>query len=563
VGVAGIERNETTDVALVPVPLTSYPGREWWPSFSPDGNQVVFQWGGRVERAKICVQLVSASEPVCLTNGITPAWSPDGRSIAFEKMGIMDGVFLISCLGGAERKLTELSVGARPPARWPGSAVASRVAWHPDGKWVVVSGTDSVGESSALFAVSTETGEKRRLTSPPAGSSDTLPAVSPDGKAVVFGRNPGGWNVDLYLLELSEGLQPKGEPRRITAENTYCDFPAWTPDGRAIVFVSGTPDIPGLYEMALSGPGWTPGKPRRLAFAGEGVRTPTISRQGRLAYSTFSPNVNIWHLALHGGRPATVRPKRLLTSTRFQHDQEYSPDGKQIAFVSTRSGSHEIWVCDSDGSNAMQLTSLGSSFYTIAPHWSPDGRLILFSSNPEGHDDTYVIAVDGGKPKLLFSNLTVDSWSRDGKWIYFQGDGGVWKRPWPPSEQDAEAVQVTTQGGYLAQESADGRILYYMKDDQELWKIPVKGGEETQVLGSLSCRFFAVVDQGIYFLSGFPQSPKPSIHYLSFATGKTATIATLSGVAWSGFSVSPDGRSLLYAQQEPQEGDLSMVENFR
>jgi eukaryotic-like serine/threonine-protein kinase len=210
------------------------------------------------------------------------------------------------------------------------------------------------------------------------------------------------------------------------------------------------------------------------------------------------------------------------------------------------------------------LTSFGPSFYTANPAWSPDGRQIFFSSNPEGYPDSYVIDSDGLKPRRHFS---VDSWSHDGKWVYFSAENQVWKRPWPPSGHDGDAVPITRKGGRAASESLDGRILYYLKNGEEitsLWKVPVESGEETQVLESVALRNFAVVEQGIYFIPGWSRGDNPSIRYLSFATGKTETIATLSkdGAAY-GFSVSPDGHWLLYSQYQSSESDLWMVENFR
>jgi Tol biopolymer transport system component len=285
-----------------------------------------------------------------------------------------------------------------------------------------------------------------------------------------------------------------------------------------------------------------------------------------LAYATSTYKTDIWRLELNGPGRAAAPPKVLIDSTRLDHDQEYSLDGKRIAFTSNRSGSYEIWVCNSDGSGAMQLTTLGGSLFTAGPHWSPDGRLILFRSNPEGDAETFVIDSDGGKPKLLFPNTGVSSWSHDGKWIYFAAKGQVWKRPWPPLGQDEEAIQITRKGGGFSRESPDGRVLYYAKGDEDitsLWKVPVEGGEETQVLESVCWLNFAVVNAGIYFIPDWPPGEKPSIQYLSFATGRAATIATLSDLPGWGFSVSPDGRSLLYSQQQPREGDLWIVENFR
>jgi Tol biopolymer transport system component len=121
-------------------------------------------------------------------------------------------------------------------------------------------------------------------------------------------------------------------------------------------------------------------------------------------------------------------------------------------------------------------------------------------------------------------------------------------------------------GGGPARESPDGRMLFYQKDHEEvtsLWKVPVEGGEETQVLESVCCLNFAVVDEGIYFINESRGGDNPSIEYLNFATRKIETIATLGNAAAYGFSVSPDGRSLLYSQYQPWESDLWMVENFR
>ena len=554
------KRSETAAAAFVPVPLTSYSGRESGPSFSPDGNQVAFDWENPGGQPGIYIKLVGEGEPVRLTGGCCPSWSPDGRYIAFLKFEPRPGVFLIPSIGGPERNLTELS----------GFQCSLGMAWHGSGKWLIVTGKNSPGEPQALFLLSSESGAQRRLTFPPPGSQDMSPALSPGGEAVVFSRlSAGQWH--LFLLELSENLQPKEEPRRITRENTYNNEPAWTPDGQAIVFTSGTIHTCGLYEMQLSRPGWRPGKPRRLPFAGEGVRTPVLSKQGRLAYAgAWTTRANIWRIALNGGLPVTAPPQRLIHSTRLDHVAEYSPDGKRIAFASNRSGSHEIWVCNSDGSGARQLTSLGGSFYTADPHWSPDGRLILFHSNPEGHAQTYVIDSDGGKPELLFANSTVSSWSRDRKWIYIHrtGENQVWKRPWPPSGQDGEPVKITRHGGDFALESPDGRVLYYQKGEEiedvaSLWKVPVDGGEETQVLESICILDFAVVDQGIYFISALRPGDQRKIQFLSFATGQASTIATISYDAAYGFSLSPDGQWLLYSQFEPEVSDLSMVENFR
>src|SRR6266480_5707461 len=85
-----------------------------------------------------------------------------------------------------------------------------------------------------------------------------------------------------------------------------------------------------------------------------------------------------------------------LPSFSERDEAQFSPDGRRIAFVSLRSGNPEIWVCNSDGSNAVQLTSFGGPFVTT-PRWSPDGERIAFDSNAAGEFDIHVVGANGGK----------------------------------------------------------------------------------------------------------------------------------------------------------------------
>jgi len=515
-----------------------------------------------MSKPHIYVKLIGASQPQRLTRNPapehSPAWSPDGRQIAFLRQlsAARDGIFLIPAIGGPERKLIEGSFGS--------------LRWHPGGEWLVVAERNSDKESVALYFLSVATGERRRLTSPPQKLTwDTEPAVSPNGHSLVFTRIFHDSGANLYLLDLSQDLKPKGEPKRITFGNRWSSSPAWTPDGKFILFIGGSYHNPGLWRMAIRG--GQPGKPERLAFAGTGVRSPAISKQGRLVYSQWVVDADIWRLDLPAGREgaaATKPPTKVISSTRLDHTPQYSPDGKRIAFASDRSGSHEIWVCDRDGTDAVQLTSFGGP-YTGDPFWSPDGEWIAFGSVLDGRDGVYVIRSSGGTPKHLDSlsgEANVSGWSRDGKWIYFSlnrsGEDQVWKMAWGPTGAFGEALQVTRKGGFFASESANRRLVYYLKTSDHvtsLWRVFVNGGVEIQVVSTISSHNFAIGEHGVYFI---PEGTPATIEFLNFATGKKTKIATLVGDPAYGFSLAPDERSLLFTQYEDHGSDLMLVENF-
>ena len=89
-----------------------------------------------------------------------PAWSPDGKHIAFlrrEKSGV--GVFSVPALGRTERRLTQISL--------PLGTIPVNLAWSPDNRWLAATDRESAGQPFGLHLISLETGEKRRLTAAP------------------------------------------------------------------------------------------------------------------------------------------------------------------------------------------------------------------------------------------------------------------------------------------------------------------------------------------------------------------------------------------------------------
>ena len=568
-GVWGPTRREP-QAPLRPVPLTSDPGLELHPTFSPEGNQVAFDWDGE-NRANtdIYVKLVAGGRPLRLTTNPAvdsrPAWSPDGSQIAFLRRSEgSGGIFLVPPLGGVERKLAE--------SPHFGAGRFSGLSWSPDGKFLAVPDQTSPEEPFAIFLVSVQSGEKRRLTSPPA-QADHSPAFSPDGRTLAFVRQSAATIENIYLVQVANG-----QTRRLTFNDTWTYGLAWTPDGREIVFSSSPGAGSNLSLWRISSLG---GMPELLSGTGGGAFYPAISRQGsRLIYSRGTSDSNIWRLELSGLTTTRNRPARLIASTRGDWFPQISPDGDRIAFESDRSGSPEVWVCDRDGRRAVQLTSF-AGVNAVSPCWSPDGRWIAFDAAPDGNGDIYVINADGGSPRRLTtegSGESVPSWSRDGKWIYFPsnrtGINQVWKAP----AAGGEAVQVTKQGGASAFESPDGKFVFYAKPEGSpwgpaaVWRVPAEGGEEVAVLDSprpVNYRAWAGVEQGIYFIDVERSEALVAegfLKFFRFDTGRVTRIASLGeqlATAPMQVAVSPDGGWILYVQEDQGGADLMLVENFR
>jgi Tol biopolymer transport system component len=554
--------------ALRIVPLTSYPGHERNPSFSPDGTQVAFSWDGATQdNIDIYVKLLASESQVRLTNHpnneVSPVWSPDGRWIAFLRLASRERalLLLIPPIGGREKQLGEI--------RDPGldGQTNRDLAWSPDSQWVVAPSGGLSGEPLGLYAFSLQSGEKHRLTTSSRSlSGDENPAFSPDGKTLIFARSIASEVSELYLLSLSRDLKPTGEPVRLTFENRRSYAPAWSFDGSQIVFVSGRHHHPNLYRLFF--PGAT--RPELLPIGSRGTYLfdPALSPRGDLAYSELIFDANIWGFELSGPEKRAIAPAPLISSTFLDHTPQFSPDGKKIAFASYRSGNAEIWVCDADGSNPFQLTSFGGPDCS-SPRWSPDSREVAFSFTQEGQTEIYVIDLARSKTRQMTINSADDtspSWSRDAKWIYFDSNRNGERRVWKMPAAGGEEVQVTKTEGNSPIESPDGRDFYFLSGEatsESLWKTPVDGGGQAiQVLDSVYAANYAVVKDGIYFIAQ-SQEGHFAVDFLNFSSGKTSQLATIPKRVMWGFSVSPDERRVLYTQVDREGSDLMRVENFR
>lgn len=457
---------------------------------------------------------------------------------------------MVPSLGGPERKLADAYYYEPVREVW-----AQRLDWSPDGQFLAVIDQPSPKDlRPSIVLISVESGQKKVVASPH-GAYLASPTFSPDGKSLAFVSAQ-----DVYV-ESAAG----GEARRLTFDKRIIFGLTWTGDGKEIVFSSNRGGLNSLWRVSVSG-----GTPEPVSGVGEYAIQPSVSRQGnRLAYLLRKQNANIWRVEGLNWTGPRGSPTKLISSTRRQESPDISPDGQNIAFYSDRSGTREIWICSSDGSNPVQLTSLGGPT-AGTPRWSPDGRQIAFDSRKEDHKHIYVISAEAGSPRRVttepFEN-NVPSWSKDGRWIYFSSDRtGTWQI-WKVPAQGGPATQVTKQGGFQAFESTDGEFLYYMKlRDGPIWRMPVEGGEETLVLDQdVPYSYWRVLEKGICFLS--QAATPPEIDFFDFASHQVKQITTVDrakgGTSAGGFAVSPDGRWILFARLDQDDSDIMLVENFR
>ena len=546
--------------SVVPQPLANDAADESCPSLSPDGSHVVYFWR-RDDGPGLFIKPVGGGKANRLATGDVgdladcgyPRWSPAGDSIAF--LGRADAetknVWVVSASGGKARRVT--------------SATGIGLSWTPDGRSLAFVDRNSPGEPFSIYLIDLRGGQRKRLTMPPLGSfGDTYCAVSPNGRKVAIVRYASRHQSDLLVTGVDDA--ESGKLERLTTGSMGMEGVEWSPDGQFIVFGSNM----GLWSVPAVGAHQEP--TQFAAFEG-GAWFPTFSRANadgavhRLAYESAIVDVNIWRWDV-----AKREARRLAPSTWWEDFPAFAPDGGRAAFASNRTGANEIWTVDAEGSDAHQVT-FHRGPVVISPQWSPDGERLAFSSQVGGNRDVYVVRPDGSQSTRITTGPSEDgnpSWSRDGRWIYFRSDqagiGQIWKTQVP----GGTPIRVTTGEASQAFESPNGTLLYFVRSANApgLWSVPVNGGRETLVLPGVREGYWGISDKGIYFLTpvavGSPESATLSV--FDFASGRVSTLAsppTQGRKVLPGFSVSRDGRHVLWTQRDIELHDLMLIAPWR
>jgi Tol biopolymer transport system component/DNA-binding winged helix-turn-helix (wHTH) protein len=562
-----IASRKEAERALRVMPLTSSPGLEYQATFSPDGSHIAFVWC-RDGNHDIYVQPIGVLKPTPLTDAPevehSPAWSPDGRWIAFirdpiEKTGCAR-VLVKPPFAGKERLVTEY-VGRRDQRLWQ-----RQIAWTRDNRHLVLSRPDSDGATWSLYLVDVASGETRRLTQSPA--RDSAPAVSLDGRSLAFSRRVGDRG-EIHLLSLGRDFTPTGRPWPLVGRDLLRDgrfeasyMPAWTPDGREVVFAA-FPRGPRLFGVNTSGEP----RVRRIPARGDLLLDPAVGpRTGRLAYTAWEVFQSIVRLPIAPGSTGSSTAVRF-NSTRSDDQPRFSPDGRTVAFVSTRLGPPAIWLARLDGSGLRRLTPAREEpAWCGEPAWSPDGQWIAYAQMGR-QADIFVISALGGAPRRVTFDPAEDrwpAWSPDGQWIYFvsKRDGGtrVWRKPWAGGGPE----RVSSVEGTRPAFSPDGRFLFAQgwPNEEEVWRMPADGGAEEIVARSVAQSGWCVGRGGLYYFEPPSSDGRSVLFRHDFNSGRTRRLAVVDGPAGAGVTVRPDEQAVLFARLDHREADLQMLESF-
>jgi dipeptidyl aminopeptidase/acylaminoacyl peptidase len=280
-------------------------------------------------------------------------------------------------------------------------------------------------------------------------------------------------------------------------------------------------------------------------------------------------------------------PVEWLESNAHVSGVQFSPNGTQVAYVSDAGGRARVWVARANGSGARALDSLKATRMD-APRWSPDSRSLVVAAAVGGYYQLHLLDVARDKAEKLTTDEAderVPAWSRDGRWIYYGSTRGavvievaggplvrgarwqLWRRP-APGQRNADPEQITTDGGFAAQESLDGNTLFFTRPDRPgLFARPTRGaGDDLLVSREPAVPDFAqwtVAKDALYIVTredlveGHRGAGITRLVRVGWPNRVRTELRPLARLAGGGsLGLSPDGSQLLYTQTVRWETDL-------
>jgi Tol biopolymer transport system component len=435
------------------------------PRFSPDGTQILFLRGPRARRIALGFSetqtdlfrapILGGGARRIATLADDADWSPDGKSIAFLRMKLVDGkivssLLLVSPEGGEPKEI----------ARWPGRA-AGTPRFRPDGKTIAVPiGALTGATNTRIEIVPTDAGSTREIVPPP----PVYGAVS----STEWSRDGRSLRYIQALLATFGASRLVRQDVRSGASTALLWLPFETvvldvlPDGRLLA--DSRESRENLLEYTLDTPGAVP---RWLTRGTSADRQPVFSPDGeRIAFSSNrNGNLDIWELTA-----ATGALRRLTEDETDDWDPGYTKDGR-LLWTSGRSGHFEIWTAEPDGASPKRVSDDGVDAEN--PTVTPDGWVVYVSVNPQ-KQGLWKVRLDGSSAARVGDGQALSEVSPDGAFtaspdanvgplrFYRLADGARLPLTIDTAPRRATEVQLGRPRW-----SRDGRKIYFLAQDEK------------------------------------------------------------------------------------------------
>ena len=510
------------------------------PALAPDGSTIAFV-DAAGDNAEIHLLRVGGENAINLTrdpaNDTHPAFSPDGRQIAFGSDRAGGGLFVMGAMGESPRRVT--SDGFNP-------------AWSPDGRELAYSSqvvVDPTGRTppAELWRVDVASGAKTKVFDGDA----VQPSWSPDGRFLVFWGLPGATGRRAIMTVAAGG----GPPTTLTEDASMNWNPIWSRDGQFVFFLSDREPPMNVWRIPVDRATGAPrGVPERVTFSTAPVSWLSQEGGGALVFAASHTVSTVERRALSLSTGAVGAPEAIMRTARQLGSGVASPDGRSIVIIAS-DHTEDLLTFNVDGTGVVRLMT--DQFRDRMPSWSADSSTIYFASDRSGQYDIWRIRRDGSGLEQVTRRTVPEMFasarvSPDGRHLAVT----VLKPTMTAALIDlTRPIEQRTMDPLLPPAVPAAFLpLGWLSDGRLVGELPVTGKDAAVILynpASRSAQVFptpglhpAVVVGDRYVACA---DDRNGVHFLDLTTGTIAT--TKFTQTFDGF-VAPDGRTLYELRTE-------------
>jgi len=528
-------------------PFSVLIGEEKDPSFSRDGHFISYSHQAKSEQySKLFVQSTAGESPFQLTTGpgddFSPSWSPDGKELVFVRH--LDGRCQIMKIAAKEPVTEPESV-----IKCSASGLSNEVIW---GSGDTIYFNDSLSEVDPykIYKYSLMTSKKEQLTNPATGKSkgDIHIALSNNQTQLAFSRDLDWGSTQVKLLDLathqvSDLFNLGGWRKALT----------WSLDDQQLYYIDEDDNI-NAYSIKH---GFS-----KLVFSNAETLHSIASQkdQDRLAIMTGETGINIWRNYLDAQSTKQLESP-FIESSEIDLFPEFAHNSNDIAFMSLRSGQPQIWVKPESG-REYQLSKFLDGRGVQRIRWAPDDRNVLGSFDNELYIiDVSTKNYSTLWEAQGSHRVEGATWSLDGRFVYFSSDmDGDWQIYKKSVNSSSAPVRVTDRGGYSPEFLADGSMLYYKYHQNGLWRMAVSTKEETKLVDDTNVFAYDALyarNQGFFYLAvGDKQN---TLRFYDLETDEVTDVQVLNNPLLD-YTISGDASVILYPKILNDETEIKLLE---
>jgi len=531
-----------------PVRLTDFEGEEFDAAISPDGKFVVFL-SNRDGPLDVFVSQIGSGAFTNLTKGEfrPPTWAVV-RQTGFSG----DGEQVWFSHGGLTTDRSTLmgpTMGGIPKLFIDH---ASNPVWSPDGKTLAYYRPDP---GDPIFIADKNASNPQKIFVEEPGVHCHFLTWSPDGRFIYFVKGTPTTDMDIWRIPARGG-----EAQQITFHHAWVAYPAWL-DARTLIYLATADDGSGRWLYAID---IEHRIPHRVS---SGIAEQYLSvavdqvRPHHLVATVANPTAGLWTVPIANAVQRETAVKPIQAANTRALSPRYA--GDYLAFLSSKGGADGLWRLNNDGT-AVELWKGGDGGVVAAPAISPDGNRICFSYRRQGRAELYVINANGTGLTTLAKSIEVQSaasWSPDGKWVAVAANLGEGTRVFKIPLDGGPPVRLRDTLSFNPVWSPDNRFIVY-SEQRASGSFDVKtmtaDGAPVVVpaVASLERRFPVAFGTPYRFMPGGKtlitlQGPAPNQNFFSLdlETGAQRQLTSFdlkSGSAIQNFDISPDGKQIVF-----------------